>query len=262
MKKKYVLGNWKMNTTYGEAMMLAGSIERRTESLSGVEIVIFPPFPWLMPIKEKYNRVNLGSQNMYSKLEGAYTGEVSGNMLKGIVQYVLLGHSERRSVFGEDDAQIVAKLQTALNLHLLPVVAVGEEKMIRVEGKEQDEINKTVSDSALGKSFEASTKGIGSDGWRDMVIAYEPVWAIGTGNNATGYYASVIIEALRNIIAQKTSRGIANAVPILYGGSVTRHNAPEFAGALGVDGVLVGGASLKLADFVSIAETFNQSNNK
>lgn len=259
MKNKYVIGNWKMNTTYGEAMVLAGGIERRTEAFDKVEVVILPPFTWLMPIKERYGRVKLGAQNMFSKLEGAYTGEVSGNMLKGLVKYVLLGHSERRSVFGEDSALVSAKLQTALNLHLKPVVAVGEEHPIAIEGKAQEEVNKIVAEGTLGKSLEASTKGVGPDSWRDIIIAYEPVWAIGTGKNATGKYATLIIEALRNIIAQKTSRGIANSVPILYGGSVTRHNAPEFADAPGIDGVLVGGASIKLPDFVAIAETFNQS---
>ncbi len=258
MSKKMVFGNWKMNTTYGEAMILASGVERRTEDLEGVEVAIFPPSPWLVSIKEKCKRLHLGAQNMYSKLEGAYTGEVSGNMLKGIVKYVLLGHSERRSVFNEDSALVAAKLKTALNLHLSPVLAVGEEQMMSIDGKTQEEINKFVVDSTLGKMLIASTERVDSDDWRDIVIAYEPVWAIGTGKNATGKYATAIIEALRSIIAQKTSRGIANAVPILYGGSVTRHNAPEFAEAQGVDGVLVGGASLKLADFVAIAEIFNQ----
>jgi len=258
-RESYILANWKMNTTLSEAMVLVSGVLRKTEDLEKVNIVFFPPYIWLVPIKEQYRHAALGAQNVWWHPSGPYTGEIAVNMLKGIAKYVIVGHSERRSIFGEDDATVNAKLHAVLDAHLVPVLAIGEEAPLKIEHLSDAEIERHVASSRLGKALDGSTRGLTNNEWGKLIIAYEPVWAIGTGRNATGSYSANVIRALRRIIAKKTNKDIATEIPILYGGSVTRHSAAEFADQSTIDGVLVGGASLKVADFSAIAEAFAEA---
>lgn len=258
--QKLIMANWKMNTTYSEAMVLVSGVLRTTEDLENVKIVFFPPTIWLVSIKEQYKRAILGAQNIYSYSDGPYTGETSAEMLKGVAKYVLIGHSERRTVFGEDDSLVSAKLHAAFRASLVPVLAIGEDAPIKLEGLTDEQVTSKIMSSVLGKSLFASTRGIKTSQWEKLVIAYEPIWAIGTGHNASGNYAASVIRALRRIILKVTNETIATDIPILYGGSVTRHSAAEYAGHKTIDGVLVGGASLKVSEFSSIAESFSLSN--
>lgn len=256
-RKIYIIGNWKMNTTLSEAMVLAGGILRRTEKFHHLNIVLAPPSIWLVPIKEQHKRAKLCAQNIYSTLKGAYTGEVSAIMLKGIAHYAIIGHSERRSTFGEDNMLVNAKVKTALRENITPIIAVGEEKKLDLEGLTDSGVTQRVLHSELIEQLKSSTMGLSGSDWENVIVAYEPVWAIGTGRNASGAYAARIIKELRDIIGQKLSGAdIAKSVPILYGGSVSRHNAAEYAGQAEIDGVLVGGASLQVGEFSQIVEAF------
>ena len=253
----YIVGNWKMNTTLSEAMVLSGSVLKRTEKLHHINIVLAPPAIWLVPIREQYKRAKLAAQNIYSALEGPYTGEISALMLKGIAQYVILGHSERRSLFVEDNLLISAKIKTALKENITPILAIGEEKKLNLEGLTESGIGQRIHHSELFHQLKNSTSGLSERDWRRLIIAYEPVWAIGTGRNASGAYAARVIGELRELIGQKlASPDIAKSISILYGGSVSRASAPEYAGQAEIDGVLVGGASLKASKFISIAEAY------
>ncbi len=258
-RTKYIIANWKMNTTLSEAMVLAGGVLRRTDDLENVKVILLPPFLWLVPIKEQYKRANLGAQDIYSLQSGAFTGEISAEMLKGIAQYILVGHSERRSVFNETDADVNAKLHASLRTNIKPILAVGEENPMRLDGLKDDEITKRVSESRIGKSLISSTRGLSDKDWDRLIIAYEPVWAIGSGRNASGKYAAQVIRALRRMLLKKTNRTIATDVPILYGGSVTRNSVAEYAAQPTIDGVLVGSASLKISEFARIAEIFDEA---
>jgi triosephosphate isomerase len=252
----YIVGNWKMNTTLAEAMVLAGSVARQSEELNGLKIILAPPAIWLVPLRERFRTAKLAAQNMYSLTKGPYTGEMSATMLKGIAKYVILGHSERRTVFNEDDMLVNAKVRTALRENITPILAIGEEKPLDLEGLTDRGIGQRVRHSALYQSLKNSTTGLKKSDWEDLIIAYEPVWAIGAGHHASGVYAARIIQELRGIISDLAGSDIAKIVPILYGGSVSRHNAPEYAGQKEIDGVLVGEASLKARDFTDIAEAF------
>lgn len=262
MRKTYVMGNWKMNTSISDAMAIAGGVMRNGENNRNVNTAFFPPSLWLVPLKERYNTILLGAQNVNDHLSGAYTGEISVEMLRGIAKYVLIGHSERRAMFNEDDATVNSKLKTVLQAHLLPVVAVGEEEALEISGKKQEQINSAVAKSRLGRSLVASTRGLSAPDWERTIIAYEPVWAIGTGRSASGHYAASIIVALRELIASKAGRKVARKISILYGGSVTRHSAADFAQSRSIDGVLVGGASLKVSEFSGIIDVFSMARAK
>ena len=259
MKNKYVIGNWKMNTTLAEAMILTGGVARTLPRLSNrLSVILLPPSIWLVPLRQRYKNVNLGAQNMYSHIEGPYTGEISAQMLKGIAKYILIGHSERRTVFGEDDALIAAKVKTALNNNLRPILAIRETEKFADKELEAPAVDRNINNFGFIKSLQLATRGLKDDDWQKIIIAYEPVWAIGTGKNATGVYAGNVAAIIRSAIAKSTDQEIAKKVPILYGGSVTRYNAAEFAAQESLDGVLVGGASLKLKEFLGIIEAYQK----
>jgi triosephosphate isomerase len=256
MRETIVAGNWKMNTTIADAMAIVGGVLRRNDEFGKVKVIFLPPSIWLVPIKERYGRATLGAQNVYSHLKGPYTGELSVEMLRAIAKYVLVGHSERRTVFGEDNALVNAKLKTVLNANLRPILAFGEEQKIDISKKEKKDILALVKKSELGKSLINATRGLSSAQWEKVVLAYEPVWAIGSGQVASGNYANSIIGALRTMVSQVASDKIAAHIPILYGGSVSRYSAPDFAQFENIDGVLVGNASLKVSEFSNIIEAF------
>jgi triosephosphate isomerase len=243
MRIPLIAGNWKMNTTVAEAMELASSMRAGLDKIEGIEKVVCPPFISLTAVGRilQDSSVRLGAQNMYFEAKGAYTGEISPIMLKGLVQFVILGHSERRWCFGETDEVINKKVQAALDFGLKPILCVGE----RLEENEAGETERVIS-----KQLTGSLDGIKPT--LDLVIAYEPVWAIGTGRAADGLTAKTTIKYIRDILAKLWDSDVAQEVRVLYGGSVTSNNIAEFVSQSEIDGALVGGASLKADEFPSI----------
>ena len=244
MRIPLVAGNWKMNTTVAEAEKLAAAMRGELEGIKGVEKVLCPPFVSLAAVGKvlRGSSVKLGAQNMYFEAKGAYTGEVSPTMLKGLVEFVILGHSERRLYFGETDGLINKKVRAALDFGIKPILCVGERL-------EENEAGST--EQVLTRQLEGSLAGIAPAA--ELIIAYEPVWAIGTGRAATGAAAAASIKFVRDVLARLWDGASAQQVRILYGGSVTKSNIAEFLSQREIDGALVGGASLKIDDFPGIA---------
>jgi triosephosphate isomerase len=243
MRRPLIAGNWKMNTTLEEAENLVQAMLAELDSIDGAEKVLCPPFISLAILKEltKTTSVKLGAQNMHFEDRGAYTGEISPLMLTDLCDFVILGHSERRQYFAETDEIINKKLKKALGSGLKPILCVGESLEDNESGKAEQIIARQVK-TGLAEVSPTS----------QLVIAYEPVWAIGTGRAATGKQANTTISLIRSIVANLWNRETAKAVRILYGGSVTSSNIAEFIAEPEIDGALVGGASLKASEFVSI----------
>jgi triosephosphate isomerase len=245
IRTPFVAGNWKMNTDLGEAVRLVGEMKDPLHRISGVEKVICPPFISLASVKNLIDgtTIKLGAQNMYFEEKGAFTGEISPLMLKGLCQFVIIGHSERRLYFGETDEMVNKKLKAAVGAGLAPILCVGERLQDREEGR-TEEVVTTQLVSGLDKVPADSS----------LVVAYEPVWAIGTGRAATGLQAQETIALVRSTLKGLLGSSMAEQVRILYGGSVTAANILEFATQNDIDGALVGGACLKPQEFVSIVE--------
>jgi len=250
-----IAGNWKMNTTVSEAVALVKAMHRGLDEIDGVDKVICPPFVSLATVREliKGSSIKLGAQNLYFAEKGAYTGEVSPLMLAGLCEYVIIGHSERRQHFNETDEIVNKKIKAAQKAGLKTILCVGERL-------EENEAGRT--EEVVGGQLKSSLAGV--DYADDLIIAYEPIWAIGTGKAATGKQANETIGFIRRSLAQIYSKDIAQEVRILYGGSVTADNIAEFMEHFEIDGALVGGASLKADQFVSIvrqtAEIFYPTN--
>jgi triosephosphate isomerase (TIM) len=245
MRTPIIAGNWKMNTTVSEAMELVKAMKEKLHQIAGVEKVLCPPFISLTAVKEliKGTSIKLGAQNMYFERSGAYTGEVSPAMLTGLCEFVILGHSERRGYFGETDQLVNKKVKAALAVGLTPIVCVGE-------SLEQNNASETVG--VITRQVRAAFEGIASP--KGTVIAYEPIWAIGTGKSASGEQANAVIKVIRSTVAQIYGDSVAQAMRIQYGGSANNANIAEFIRQPEIDGALVGGASLKAAEFLGIVE--------
>ena len=245
MRIPFIAGNWKMNTTVTEAEKLVLEMLDKLDRIEGVEKVLCPPFVSLVAINMMLqgSSIKLGAQNMYFETKGAYTGEISPVMLSQLCEFVILGHSERRGYFGETDEIVNKKIKTALTNKLKPILCVGERLAENETGKTEEVINRQVT---------AALNGI--EPVRDLVIAYEPVWAIGTGKAASSAQAAATIQSIRDVVAKLWNKSIAQDLRILYGGSVTSANIAEFISHPEIDGALVGGASLKAEEFVSIVE--------
>lgn len=245
MRTPFIAGNWKMNTTVAEASVLVREMKERLDRIEGVEKVLCPPFISLAVIGEllRGTSIKLGAQNMYFEEKGAYTGEVSPQMLSELCDFVILGHSERRQYFGETDEVVNKKVGAALKSGLSPILCVGE----RLEQKEAGKTDEVVTRQVRG-----ALQGIESP--QGLVIAYEPVWAIGTGRAATPSESNDTIGLLRRTVAQLYGKDFASGVRILYGGSVTASNIAGFMEQPEIDGALVGGASLQAEEFLSIVE--------
>jgi triosephosphate isomerase len=249
MRTKIVAGNWKMNKTAGEAKSLTAEVIALStaEVKSNVKMVLCVPFPYLIPTKEQTagTPILVGAQNCSDQESGAYTGEVSAAMLKSVdIPYVIIGHSERRQYFGEDAKLLAKKTDKALAHGLTPIFCCGEPLEIREKGTHEDLVRDQVAESLFHLSPELLKK---------VVIAYEPVWAIGTGKTATSQQAQDMHAVIRKQLAKKYGDAVAQQIPILYGGSVKPDNAKELFSCPDVDGGLVGGASLKARDFIDIA---------
>ena len=249
MRVPIIAGNWKMNTTVNEAVKLVGEMRPLLDSVNNVEKVVCPPFVSLTSVREtlKASSVKLGAQNMYFEEKGAYTGEVSPLMLAGLCEYVILGHSERRQYFGETNEIINKKIRAALKAGLKPILCVGESLAQYEAGKTEAVVTDHVTGSL--KDIPASV---------NLVIAYEPVWAIGTGKAATSEQANKVIGIIRKIVVKLYGESFAQSLRILYGGSVTAENIAELMGQPEIDGGLVGGASLKVELFASIVKQTSQ----
>lgn len=248
-RRPMIAGNWKMNTTIGDAVRLVKRMAPEMEKFKGVDKLVCPPFVSLKPVKEALQKssIMVGAQNMYYEEKGAFTGEISPNMLAGMCDYVILGHSERRHIFGETNELIDKKIRSAIKNLLKPILCIGETL-------EENEAGRT--EEVLTRQLMASCEKVYFFG--GLVIAYEPVWAIGTGRSATAEVANKTISFIRQLVRHRHSDEIADAIRILYGGSVTADNITGLMQQPEIDGALVGGASLKADDFISITRQTNE----
>ena len=244
MGRPFLAGNWKMSTTIHQAGFLAAAIMNHLEDITGVEVVLCPPFVSLAEVASvvKGSNIRVGAQNMHHEDKGAFTGEISPLMLQGICRYVILGHSERRRDFGETDDLVSRKANKALSYDIRPIICVGEGLEERKEGRAQEVVSRSLAGSLAG--IESPNR---------IVVAYEPIWAIGTGEAATGEQAQEMCRLIRRQLADLFGEGTAERIPVLYGGSVSPDNIEEFVSQLDIDGALVGGASLSSDQFVEIA---------
>lgn len=243
MRVPFMAGNWKMNTTLSEAIGLIEQLKPELQKYDSVEKVVCPPFVSLAAVKELLNgtAIKLGAQNLFYRDKGAYTGEISPLMLAGLCEYVIIGHSERRQYFQETGDIINKKITAALQTGLKPILCIGE----KLEENEAGRTEEVISDQLA-----SALSGIEETPW--LILAYEPVWAIGTGRAATGSQANTTISFIRQRLAGKYGRTYAGKTRILYGGSVTPDNTEEIMTQPEIDGGLVGGASLKADQFISI----------
>ncbi|UCD02506.1 MAG: triose-phosphate isomerase [Promethearchaeota archaeon] len=254
MRKPIIGGNWKMNRgTPEKCKEMLESLIPLVEGINDVDLIIAPPFTVLIYAYKilKGTNIMLGAQNMYFEEKGAYTGEISPIFLKGIgVEYVILGHSERRDIFKETDALINKKLKTALNINLKPIVCIGEHLEERELGKTKD-----IIEFQINETFKDLTK----EDILKTVIAYEPIWAIGTGKTATPEQAEEIHIFIRELLTEKFDKGTADSIRIQYGGSIKPNNAEDLFNKENIDGGLVGGASLQVDSLVQIITAADNS---
>ena len=246
MRRPFIAGNWKMNLDLASAVALAQGVAKEAENVDLVDLAVCPPSVYLDGVGRAIagSKVALGAQNMYHKPKGAYTGEVSAAMLRDLgCRYVILGHSERRHVLGETDEDVNNKVLAALEAGLVPIVCVGELLCEREAGQTLEVIRRQFDGSLAGLSLEQIAR---------IVIAYEPVWAIGTGKVASPKQAEEVHLDLRKIMEDRYNKDVAATVRIQYGGSVKPANARELLSQPNIDGALVGGASLEVDQFMGI----------
>ncbi len=246
MRQLFVAGNWKMNLNGRQGIELAEALKAEFGDLEAVRLAVCPPFVYLKSVADALagSAIAVGAQNMYTEPEGAYTGEVAGPMLLDVgCRYVILGHSERRHVLGEGDGVINAKVLRALEFGLEPILCLGEKLEQREAGETED---------VVSGQLRAALKGVSAEQMAVVTIAYEPVWAIGTGRTATREQAEEVHGILRGLLAGIYSAELAERTIIQYGGSVKPENATDLMGMPNVDGALVGGASLKADAFAGI----------
>ena len=246
MRKKIVAGNWKMNKTVAEAVDLAAGIKSELADNNEVEVVLCPPFTALAAVGQVISdsQLYLGAQDMHWESSGAFTGEVAPGMLRDLYcHYVILGHSERRAYFHETDEVVNRKVKAALAANLRPIVCVGELLEDRDAGR---------TEAVVGTQMRGSLAGLSLQEWAEVVIAYEPVWAIGTGRTASPEQAQEVHAFIRGLIAELADESLAQSVRIQYGGSMKPDNAGELMGQPDIDGGLIGGAALDARSFVDI----------
>lgn len=246
MRKPVIAGNWKMNKTVEESRSLIYELSLGLRDVKGVEKVIFPPFISILTAAAllEGTDIGLGAQNLHWEEKGAFTGEISAEMIAEFCQYVLIGHSERRIYFGENNETVNKKVFSAISKNLIPIVCVGETLAEKESG-----LTKTI----LENQIRIGLKDVPKQFISTMIIAYEPVWAIGTGKASSGKDASDVIQKIiRPVLQEMFGKDPAKSIRVLYGGSVTSANASEFFNFDDIDGALVGGASLKVDEFVKI----------
>lgn len=247
-RRPMLAGNWKMNKTISEAITLAVRLKYACNSVDDRDIVLCPPYPSLKPVAETVGDTNIevGAQNMHYEKSGAYTGEISPPMVEDAgADWVILGHSERRQYFDEDEQLLARKLQAAVDQGLKVFLCIGETEQERDAGRVEEIITSQLTGALSDFQFES---------FDDLVIAYEPVWAIGTGNTATPEQANQAHEVVRSCIGDLFSADVADRIRVVYGGSVKPHNVEELMAQPELDGALVGGASLQADDFTAIVK--------
>ena len=252
MKPALIVANWKMHGTQGGALKLAAGVCAATRPQRNVEVALAPPFTALAAVAAalRGGAVKLAAQNLHWETEGAFTGEISPPMLRDLdCQYVIVGHSERRRLFGESDAIVAKKIGAALRAGLRPILCVGETLGERRAG---------ATHRVIARQLRVALKGLSKSAIKKITVAYEPVWAIGTGKNATPEQIAAVHRFVRELLRRRADRSV-QACRIIYGGSVRPDNAAELATVPEVDGVLVGGASLKVDAFVSIVRLFDRA---
>ena len=244
MRTPVMAGNWKMHTSLDEAVALTSGVAEGAASVSGVEMIVCPPSIWLARVSEivRGGPVQAGAQNMHHEAAGAFTGEVAPAMVKELASHVILGHSERRRLFGETDDLINKKVRAALEVGLVPILAIGERL---------DEREAGMTEAVIERQLRDGLQGIEAPG--DLIVAYEPVWAIGTGRAATPETANETIAFARSILGGLYGGPFASAARILYGGSVNTENVAGLMAMPEIDGGLVGGACLKVDSFLTLA---------
>ena len=246
MRRPFIAGNWKMNLDRASAAALAKGLAKEAEEVDGVDLAVCPPSVYLDAVGRAVagSKVSLGAQNVYHQPQGAFTGEISVSMLRDLgCEYVILGHSERRHVLGETDEDVNQKVHAALGAGLEPIVCVGELLVEREEGRTLEVIR---------SQFDGSLAGLSAEQMLRVVIAYEPVWAIGTGRVASPEQAEEVHLDLRKMLQDRYNEEVADTVRVQYGGSVKPENAAELLSQPNIDGALVGGASLKVDSFMGI----------
>lgn len=245
MKREFIIaGNWKMNKTVEESIDFVKELNNKIEVNDRVRVLIFPPFTSIYSIRNLSDKIRIGSQNLFYEEKGAYTGEISPLMLKDLVDYVLIGHSERRGIFKELDSDINKKIKTALKYKFNPVLCIGETLEQRKGGKTFERIKKQVDEDL---------KGLKEQETKNIILAYEPIWAIGTGETATPTQAQEVHGFIRELLNEKVEN--PENIFILYGGSVKPENSFDLLSQKDINGFLIGGASLKVDSFSAIIET-------
>jgi len=251
MRTPIIAGNWKMHTELSGALELAADVRRLTEQVRSVEVALIPPFPFLDAVRKRLegSRVKLGAQDCHHEEKGAYTGAISVGMLSSVgCHYVLAGHSERRTVFGDDDQTVNQKLRSILAGGLHPILCIGETAEERTSGQTEEVIQ---------RQLVKGLSGVTGNEMANVVIAYEPVWAIGTGETATPGQAQDVHAFIRQLLERAYEQKVSQETRIQYGGSVKPDNVDELMGCPDIDGALVGGASLKADSFTRIVK-FNK----
>mgnify|MGYP003914293755 CR=1 FL=1 len=245
--KKLIVGNWKMNLNTHEASLYMHALSGKVEVHRDVEVVLAPTLLALQSLSLQVDRrkFKLAVQNLYFRDHGAFTGEVSATQLRGIVEFSLVGHSERRHVFGETDKDVRSKVEASIRNHIQPILCIGETSAERADGETHDVLH----DQLVG-----GLANVTSDALEEVIIAYEPVWAIGTGNNAKPDDVKKAVAAIRSQIKHLYGRQASEVTRVLYGGSVTADSAADYLAVPGVDGLLIGGASLDAEAFSAIVE--------
>jgi len=244
MKRNLIIGNWKMYaTSIADAHVLATAVRNGVATIPGIEVVLCPPAIWLPEVANivgKSTKVALGAQNMHFEVEGAFTGEISPGMVREMAKYCIIGHSERRQYFGETDIEVNEKVLAALKHKITPIICVGEQK-------------KKANPDQPVRELKEALQHVPKKYCKEIIVAYEPVWAIGTGENAEPEYVARVVTKLRELVHTYT--------PILYGGSVKSANIKGYAARPEIDGVLVGGASVRASEFMKICEEWSLTKN-
>jgi triosephosphate isomerase len=261
--KPLVIANWKMNMDLNDAIVLSGQIAKYAENYKNILVVLAPPAVFIYPIREhlkaKAPNFSLALQDVFYEEEGAFTGEISLKMVKPVCSYFIVGHSERRKYFGETDEIVNRKLKTILKNKKQAVVCIGEKERYHLEDHFDYEVKRMYAKDGIVSSLEKVLQGVPGEYFENISIAYEPVWAIGTANAASGAYASSVCYILKNFLKEKYPK-FYDKIRILYGGSVDVKNTEEFVGQPNIDGLLVGGASLKAKDFKEICKITSEKN--
>lgn len=247
MRKKIIAGNWKMHLNTNQASLYLHKLDQKVESHRNIEIVLCPSILSLQSLSLQVNhrKFKLGAQNCYWRDEGSFTGEVSASQLRGVVNYVIVGHSDRRHKFGESDIEVRQKVQAVIRNNMKPILCIGETAGERANNETLD---------VLHGQLVAGLANVTSEEISDVIIAYEPVWAIGTGDNARADEVATTVDIIRHQVESLYGSQAAEAVRIVYGGSVDAHNARDYLALENVDGLLIGGASLKADAFAGIVK--------